>query len=96
MTCCDKMTHMIFAGYESAEEMENWTDYYTTQPAWGEYLQSLQGVVTWLSTELVQNALVFDGKMDVETFTKWERTLPWATLNCACLMRVQLTTRIKC
>ncbi len=67
---------MIFAGYESAEEMENWTDYYTTQPAWGEYLQSLQGVVTWLSTELVQNALVFDGKMDVETFTKWERDPP--------------------
>ena len=66
----DMMTHMIFAGYESAEEMENWTDYYTSQPAWGEYLQSLQGVVTWLSTELVQNALVFDGKMDVETFTK--------------------------
>ena len=66
----DMMTHMIFVGYESAEEMENWTDYYTTQPAWGEYLQSLQGVVTWLGTELVQNAVVFDAKMDVETFTK--------------------------
>jgi len=66
----DMMSHMIFVGYESAEEMEDWTDYYTTQPAWGEYLQSLETVVTWLGTELVQNALVFDGKMDVKTFTK--------------------------
>ena len=66
----DMMSHMIFVGYESAEEMEDWTDYYTAQPAWGEYLQSLETVVTWLGTELVQNALVFDGKMDVKTFTK--------------------------
>ena len=50
--------------------MENWGNYLNTQPAWGEYLQSLNGVVTPMGTELVTNAAIYDSQMDLETFLK--------------------------
>ena len=63
-------THVFTVGFESIEEMENWGNYLNTQPAWGEYLQSLNGVVTPMGTELVTNAAIYDSQMDLETFLK--------------------------
>ena len=63
-------THVFTVGFESAEEMENWGNYLNTQPAWAEYLQTMNRFVTFMGTELVTNAAVYDAKMDIETFLK--------------------------
>ena len=39
-----------------------------TQPAWAEFLGSLRGSVVWQGTSLVENTLVYDAALDLETF----------------------------
>lgn len=63
-------THVFTVGFESVKEMEDWGSYLNTQPAWGEYLQTVNSVATFMGTELVTNAAVYDAKMDLETFLK--------------------------
>ena len=63
-------SHVFTVGFESVEEMENWGNYLNTQPAWGEYLQAMSTIATFMGTELVTNAAVYDAKMDLETFLK--------------------------
>ena len=63
-------THVFTVGFESVEEMEKWGNYLNTQPAWGEYLQAMSTIATFMGTELVTNAAVYDAKMDLETFLK--------------------------
>ncbi len=64
----DSSSHIFSVGFESVEEMESWGSYLQTQPAWGEYLRSLQGVVEWQGTELLRNLMVFDSSLDLEAF----------------------------
>jgi hypothetical protein len=64
----DYSTHMFIVGYKSVKEMESWTNYMNMQPAWAEYLNSLRDVVTWQGSELIQNTVIYDNGMDVESF----------------------------
>ena len=64
----DYSTHMMAVGYESVAEMEDWMTYMNTQPAWAEFLGSLRGSVVWQGTSLVENTLVYDAALDLETF----------------------------
>jgi hypothetical protein len=50
--------------------MEDWSNYLNSQPAWAEYLQTMSGFATFMGTELVTNAAVYDAEMDLETFLK--------------------------
>ena len=50
--------------------MEKWGNYLNTRPAWGEHLQAMSTIATFMGTELVTNAAVYDAKMDLETFLK--------------------------
>ena len=63
-------THVFTVGFESVKEMEDWGNYLNTQPAWAEYLQTMSGFADFMGTELVTNAVVYDAKMDLETFLK--------------------------
>ncbi len=62
-------THLFAVGYKDVAEMEAWTSYSNTQPAWAEYLTSVRDVVTWQGTELLQNAAIYDAALDLEGFT---------------------------
>jgi len=61
-------THMLVNGYKSVAEMEEWTNYMNTQPAWGAFLSSARSTTTWQGTELVENVLVYDDAMDLKKF----------------------------
>lgn len=61
-------THMLVNGYKSVAEMEEWMNYLNTQPAWANFLGSVRSTVTWQGTDLVQNAAIYDGGMDVKAF----------------------------
>jgi len=63
-------THLFAVGFKDVAEMEGWTNYANTQPAWAEYLTSLRDVVTWQGSELLQNAVIYDAALDLEEFTK--------------------------
>lgn len=61
-------THMLVNGYSSVAEMEEWTNYLNTQPAWAAFLASVRSSTTWQGTELVENVLVYDEAMDLKKF----------------------------
>ena len=63
-------THVFTVAYESVKEMEGWSNYLNSQPAWAKYLQTMSGFATFMGTELVTNAAVYDAEMDLETFLK--------------------------
>jgi len=61
-------THMLVNGYESVEELEEWTTYLNTQPALAEFFNSVRSTLTWQGTDLISNTVIYDDGMDVETF----------------------------